>query len=112
MAKGWEHFSTVNDVKEESAEQKQARARVASRIMRTTKTYTEEELKKNSDKLYAEKIATEDRLVELYGEKKLKSKRLIREARIIIKRREEEAKKAEAKKAEEASKTENVGAAV
>ena len=102
MAKGWEHFSTVNDKKEESAEQKRARNKIADRIVRTTKTYSEEELKKMSDERYAAKIATEDRLVELYGEKKLKSKRLIREARIIIKRREEEAKKAETKQAEKA----------
>ena len=112
MAKGWTHFSTVNDVVGESAEQKKIRMRTTNRYLRTVKTYNEDELKKASENRYAEKVAREDNLIAMYEEKRLKSKDLIREARMIKKRREDEAKKAESKKAEEASKTENVGAAV
>ena len=94
MAKGWEHFSTVNDATVESNEAKKARLKRVDRIMRTTPILSEEELKKASNERYAIKMAREEDLVVAYGEKKLKSKRLIREARAIIKRREEEAKKA------------------
>ena len=37
MAKGWTHFSTVNDVVGESAEQKKTRMRTTNRYLRTVK---------------------------------------------------------------------------
>lgn len=100
MAKGWEHFSTVNDIKVESDEAKKAREKRMARIMRTTLTLSEDELKKASEERYAVKTAQEDSLVEAYNAKKLKSKRLIKQARFIKKMREEAEKKA-AKNTEE-----------
>ena len=99
MAKGWEHFSTVNDTPVKSEQAKKTTMKTAERIMRKTKTLSEEELKKASDKRYAEKIAREEELLAAYEEKKLKSKKLIRETRQIKARRDKEA--AEAKKTEE-----------
>ena len=103
MAKGWEHFSTVNDATVESDEAKKVRLKQAERIMRTTPILSEEEMKKASNERYAAKIAQEDNLIAAYNDKKLKSKRLIKQARYIKKTREEAEKKAaetEAKNAE------------
>ena len=102
MAKGWEHFSTVNDAKVENVETKRTRQKQTAKIMRTTPTLSEEELKKASNERYAIKVAKEDSLVAAYDEKKLKSKRLIRQARYIKKTREEAEKKAAEAKAKEA----------
>ena len=96
MAKGWEHFSTVNDTPVKSDETKKAIRKTAERIMRKTEILSEEQMKKASDERYAAKIAREESLLAAYEEKKLKSKKLIRETRAIKARREKEA--AEAKK--------------
>ena len=93
MAKGWEHFSTVNDAKVETEESKRARVKRMERIMRTTPTLSEEDLKKASNERYAIKVAQEDSLVAAYNEKRLKSKKLIKQARYIKKMREEAEKK-------------------
>ena len=93
MAKGWEHFSTVNDARVETKESKKARAKRTERIMRTTPTLSEEDLKKASNERYAIKVAQEDSLVVAYDEKRLKSKKLIKQARYIKKMREEAEKK-------------------
>lgn len=98
MAKGWEHFSTVNDTPVKSDEAKKATRKTAERIMRRVEILSEDEMKKASDKRYAEKVAREESLLAAYEEKKLKSKKLIRETRAIKARREKEAAEAEAKK--------------
>ena len=54
-----------------------------------------DELKKQGELLYLDKIAQEDRIITLYEEKKLKSKSLIKKARDIKAKREEEKEKAE-----------------
>lgn len=98
MAKGWEHFSTVNDAPAKSDEAKKITRKTAEHIMRKTKVLSEEQMKKASDERYAAKIAREESLLAAYEEKKLKSKKLIRETRAIKARREKEAAEAEAKK--------------
>ena len=50
---------------------------------------TDVQLKKESEDLYATRKAREDALVTAYNDKKLKSKKLISQAKAIIARREE-----------------------
>lgn len=94
MTKGWEHFSTVNDVKVEDKRSKQTRAKAATRMIRTVVTLSEDEMKKASNELYEARTIEEDNLIAAYDSKKLKSKRLIKQARNLKKLREEAAKKA------------------
>ena len=54
-----------------------------------------DDLKLEGELLYLDKIAQEDRIITLYEEKKLKSKSLIKKARDIKAKREEEKEKAE-----------------
>lgn len=56
------------------------------------------DLKKEGDEAFIAQKAREDSLVAAFGEKKLKSKALIKEAKVIIAKREKAAK-AKAKKA-------------
>lgn len=101
MTKGWEHFSTVNDVKVEDEKSKQTRAKTATRMIRTVVTLSEDEMKKVSNELYEARTAEEDNLIAAYDLKKLKSKRLIKQARNLKKLREEAAKKAAEAQAKE-----------
>ena len=60
--------------------------------MMKEKPMTYDELKNQGDSLYSKKVAYENQIVTLYDEKKLKSKNLIKEARYIKSKREEEEK--------------------
>jgi len=107
MAKGWEHFSTVNDATVEDVKTKKARSKMTERMIKTVPTLSEEELKKASDERYNEMVAADDFLVAGYNDKRLKSKKLIRQARYVIKKRAEAEKKTkEAKEKAEAEVTE------
>ena len=66
--------------------------------LKKVKSQTFEDLKKEGDKLYAVKVANEDKLVDAFNDGKVKSKDAARQAKAIIKRREKEAGEA-AKKA-------------
>ena len=66
--------------------------------LKKVKSQSYEELKKEGDKLYAVKVANEDKLVDAFNDGKIKSKEAVRQAKTIIKRREKEAEEA-AKKA-------------
>lgn len=105
MAKGWEHFSTVNDAKVEDVKRKKARSKMTERMIKTVPTLSEEELKKASDERYNEMVAADDFLVAGYNEKRLKSKTLIKQARYVIKKRAEAEKKT--KEAEKKIETES-----
>ena len=59
---------------------------------------SEDELKKESETLFNKRIAEEDKLIEAYKAKKVKSKSAMRKARAIIANREAAAKKAREKK--------------
>jgi hypothetical protein len=61
-----------------------------------------EDLKKEGDNLYLERVAQEDHLVDAYNDGRVKSKDAARQAKSIIKRREKEAAEAAAKAASEA----------
>lgn len=76
-------------------------SKVFDTMMRSTKSKSIDELKKEGENLYAKKMAKEDSLLEAYKEKKLKSKALIREAKKI------KAQRAKAR-AERKAKKENV----
>jgi hypothetical protein len=60
--------------------------------MMKEKPMTFDELKKQGESLYSKRVTYEDQIVTLYDKKKLKSKNLIKEARYIKSKREEEEK--------------------
>ena len=60
-----------------------------------------EDLKKEGDNLYLERLAQEDHLVDAYNDGRVKSKDAARQAKSIIKRREKEAAEAATKAAAE-----------
>ena len=62
--------------------------------LKKVKSQSYEELKKEGDKLYAVKVANEDKLVDAFNDGKIKSKEAVRQAKAIIKRREKEAEEA------------------
>lgn len=62
-------------------------------LIRNTKTLDLKGLKEESDKLFDEKKAKEDSLINAYNDKKLKSKSLIREAQNLIKANKPKEKK-------------------
>lgn len=102
MAKGWTTIVTINDVPK--GELKTAAWKAFENKHRNDKPMKAEDLKKAGNQRFREKMAHQEQLIEAYNEKKLKSKDLIREARSIIKAREEAAKKLAEKKAAKAEK--------
>jgi len=62
-------------------------------LIRNTKTLDLKGLKEESDKLFDEKKAKEDSLINAYNDKKLKSKSLIKEAQGLIKTNKPKEKK-------------------
>lgn len=86
MAKNWENIFNNS---------------IGSTVKKTNKNFERmmkekpmsfDELKKQGESLYSKRVAYEDQIVTLYDEKKLKSKNLIKEARYIKSKREEEEK--------------------
>lgn len=63
------------------------------KIVKNAKTLSAEDLKKQSEKNYAEKVAAENDLVTAYKEKKLKSEALIKKAQELVKAKEKTSKK-------------------
>ena len=59
-------------------------------ILRTTPSLKIDDLKEEGLKAYEEKVAKENKLIEAYNNKKLKSRKLIKQARHIINFREKE----------------------
>lgn len=94
MAKGWTTF-TFGEVTTDtrSTQQKRHDERAFSNAIKNTRTLKFAELVEQSEKNEAAKTAREDQLVVAYGEKKLKSKALIKETQAIIKKRQKKAKK-------------------
>ena len=74
------------------------RDRTFSKMSRALAYNKTVDLKKEGDEAFIAQKAREDSLVAAFGEKKLKSKALIKEAKVIIAKREKAAK-AKAKKA-------------
>lgn len=89
MAKGWISLTTVNTAPKsaETAAQRRQRDRSFSNLIRNTKSLSVEDLKKQSDELYAKQRAEEDKLLQAFAEKKVKSKTAIKQALRIKKER-------------------------
>lgn len=68
--------------------------------LRTVKSLSYDELKKEGDKAYYKRREAEDHLVDAYKNKKLQSADLIKNAKAITARREKEAEEAARKAAE------------
>ena len=105
MAKNWEKVeigmvkgkATLVPKKDESVKSAEG-GRPHLFNLKNVKSQTFEDLKKEGDKLYAVKVANENKLVDAFNDGKVKSKDATRQAKAIIKRREKEAEEA-AKKA-------------
>lgn len=70
-------------------------------IRHTPKSTDEEATKKEIRELYEKRQADNAQLIQAYNDKKLKSKKLVKRARHLIKKQEERKKRAEAKAAKE-----------
>ena len=101
MAKNWEKVeigmvkgkATLVPKKDESVKSAEG-GRPHLFNLKKVKSQSYEELKKEGDKLYAVKVANEDKLVDAFNDGKIKSKEAVRQAKTIIKRREKEAEEA------------------
>lgn len=89
MAKGWTSLITINTAPKsaETAAQRRQRDKSFSNLIRNTKSLSVEDLKKQSDELYAKQRAEEDKLLQAFAEKKVKSKTAIKQALRIKKER-------------------------
>jgi hypothetical protein len=72
----------------------------AEKMIKNVKTLTLEELKKEGDKAYADRQARDAALLEAFNNKKLKSKRLIKEAQFLKRIFKKNIKKEQAKATE------------
>ena len=70
------------------------------KLIRNTPTKSLEDLKKEGDEAYAEKIASDASLLEAYKAKKLKSKENIKQARYLLAKEKEKEEKEKAAQAE------------
>lgn len=97
MSKNWETVFT-NATKETRTKAEQVRqAQTAEKMLRSLSSRKEVNLKKEGDDAFAVQAAREDSLIAAFGEKKLKSKALIKEAKSLIAKREKIAKTKEKK---------------
>lgn len=113
MAKGWIIVPTRNDIN--FAETKEEKLRKYKRFAKAIKKAEDailkdpkqdiERLKKEGEKFYWKKREEEDRLVDAYNKKLLKSKTAIKEAKRIAKERADAEKKKSDKKVDEAAAT-------
>ena len=105
MPKGWVKVETVNNISnEETNVQRNRREKNFSQLIRNTKIRSAVQLNKESDELYAQKVAEEDSLLAAFENKRLKSKKLIKQALRIKKERASAAEKA-SKTTEQKSQT-------
>lgn len=88
MGKGWTTIETVNSVKNnETKTEKIKRMQNFSKVIDNTKSLQLKDLKKHGDDLYATQKNAENELLQAYNDKKLKSKKLIKQALRIKKER-------------------------
>ena len=74
-------------------EEKLKRDRIAQKMIRHVESMNLKDMKKHGDDVYAAYLANETSLIEAFNNKQLKSKNLIKKAKKIIKRREENIEK-------------------
>ena len=100
MPKGWTTIYTNADKTTENTRVKINRAHKFDNVIKSIKTPTYEELKREFDQIYEAKCAEDEYLLQGFDQKKLKSKKLVKQALKLKKEREKAAAK-EAKKAAE-----------
>ena len=98
MAKDWITIKTVNsvDTPPKTKAENFKRERTYEKIMKTTKSLSVADLKKHSIELYNKKIEEEDKLLQAFEDKRLKSEKAIKQA-IRIKKEREKRKKEDTK---------------
>lgn len=88
MAKGWSNFATINDLSNSlSKQEKIKREQRFNDAIRNTKTLSVEALKQHSDELYDKQMAEDEKLLQAFTDKKVKSKTAIRRALRLKKER-------------------------
>lgn len=96
MAKGWKTIYTNADKTTESRAEKMRKAHKIDNTIRSMKTPTAEQLKRESEFAYEVKTLEEEKLLRAFDEKKIKSKAAIKQALRIKRERAAAEKKAEA----------------
>lgn len=91
----WTSIYTNAPVNKKSDAEKRVANKVADKMIRNVVRLNAEAAKKESDAHYAEKIAREESLLAAYDAKKLKSARLIKEAKALAATRNEKTSKKE-----------------
>lgn len=79
----WKTIYTNATKSEKTDAEKRAAAKALNRAVAQTKPRSAADMKKESDALYAAKVAREESLLAAYDAKKLKSKALIKEAKAL-----------------------------
>lgn len=80
MAKGWTHFASINEATTPDKRTRIHNEQEFSKLIRNTKTLSVLDLKKESEKLYDKQVSEEDRLLDAFANKRLKSKAAIKKA--------------------------------
>lgn len=89
MGKEWTTIETVNSVyKAETKTEKTHKIKNFNKLIDNTKSLKLEDLKKHGDNLYTTQKNAENDLLQAYNDKKLKSKKLIKQALRIKKERD------------------------
>lgn len=93
MAKGWTKVYSNSIINTMSTQEKRELNKTRRNIIRNTTSLSVENLKKEGDLLYEQRIAEEDRLVALVDEGKIAKKELIEKATAIKADREKKKNK-------------------
>ena len=96
MAKGWKTIYTNTDKTTETRAEKVRKAHKIDNTIKSMKTPTAEQLKRESEFAYEVKTLEEEKLLRAFDEKKIKSKAAIKQALRIKRERAAAEKKAEA----------------
>ena len=102
MAKGWKTLETVNDTpKSNKTQQEKNRDRTrADNFIRSVKSLSEDELKKEAKLLYEQQQSANEALLDAFENKRLKSKNLIKQAIKLKKDKEKTEAEVKAKEAQ------------
>ena len=102
MAKGWKTLETVNDTpKSNKTQQEKNRAKTrADNFLRSVKTLSEADLKKEGVEAYFHQKSSNEALLDAFENKRLKSKNLIKQAIKLKKEKEKAEAEAKAKEAQ------------
>lgn len=93
MAKDWTQIYSNGIEDKQSIQEKKRMDKKRNLLIRNTKTLTVEQLKKEGDTLYAQKMAEEDRLIQLVSDGKVTKKNLVEKVALIKADREKKKNK-------------------